>query len=52
MNNITSNKSDNHLKEMDFIAWAVHRTKDARKEKDIAKILSSRPRQRSGNHLN
>lgn len=47
----TPQKTDNHLKDIDFLAWAVHRTKDARKEKDITKILSSRPRQRSSNHL-
>ena len=52
MSSVTTGKTDNHLKDIDFIAWAVHQTKDARKEKDIAKILASRPRQRSKSHLN
>lgn len=49
------NETQNHTKSLeniDFLAWSVSRTKSARQERKIAKILSSRPRQRSTNHLN
>lgn len=46
----TPNNQTNTLKNIDFIAWTVTRKREAWREADITKILSSRPRQRPDDH--
>lgn len=46
----STDKQANQLKNIDFIAWTVTRKREAWREADITKILSSRPRQRPEEH--
>lgn len=42
----------NDLKNMDFLSWQVHRAKAQRLDCKVTSLMSRRPRQRSGLHLN
>lgn len=41
----------NQLKNIDFLSWQVARAKSNHQEREITKIMSDRPRQRSNAHL-
>jgi hypothetical protein len=41
----------NQLKNIDFLSWQVTRAKSNHQEREITKIMSDRPRQRSDAHM-
>lgn len=45
-------QTGNDLKNMDFLAWQVHRAKARQLDSKITRLMSRRPRQRSQSHLN
>lgn len=48
----TSKNQDNNLKNIDFLAWQVGQAKTRHRDREITRIMSDRPRQRSADHLN
>lgn len=44
--------TSNDLKKLDFLCWQVSRVKERRRNQQITKILSDRPRLRATDHLN
>ncbi len=44
--------TSNDLKNLDFLSWQVSRVKERRRNQQITKILSDRPRLRATDHLN
>ncbi len=48
----TSKDQSNTLKNIDFLSWQVGQAKTRHRDREITRIMSERPRQRSMDHLN